>query len=63
MVPETKFPSRVPIALPNNSALHARNRALLEKSIASQLTNKFLSVFGTRGFITVVIRTSHWTLS
>jgi hypothetical protein len=40
-----------------------RSRVLLEKLTVTQLVKKFPAFYGTRRFITVFTRSSHWSLS
>jgi hypothetical protein len=44
-------------------ALTAWSRSLLEKLVVTQLFKKFLTIYGTRKFITVVTRALHQSLS
>jgi hypothetical protein len=41
----------------------SRKRVLFQKLMATQLVKKFHSFYGPRRFITVFIRTRHWSLS
>jgi hypothetical protein len=39
------------------------SRVLLEKLIVTHVVEKFSALYGTRGFITVLKTTHHWSLS